>query len=510
MFDLFIGFDKPSNLWLFLLLFVTNTLWIFRSLKRKSQFGLTPFVIINVLLFICWGLLVGIDTDESEHLHCAWMVARGLVPFRDFWQHHSPLLWIILAPFFKLLKPTVFIFELSRIFSGILFLVNSFLGWQIAKSVWREKARLPVYLLILFSSSILGEFFWLRPDLFMEFFLLVAIYFTLELTNEKRFPAFFAGISFALAASFIFKQYLLFLLPIIVIYIGKNKFSVVKLLMYLAGLVIGITPLIFYLARKEILSKFIFWVFKFNQERIVVSVIFPIAIGFMGTWGAYALLKRYFNLKDLKPLILSIAFCLSTLSSLTATENPSGGYYLSFWYFLCAISGSGCNIMEMVKKTSSLIKRSIALGLFFSLLLMPNIMYAKGHRKTYLSEDKRVISKLIKYCAGDRCLVLLPLHPVFSFDATRLYSDWQYYFVDSYPSVRKDAKNKNIVRSIINERPAVVLYSYQKKYLLLDLFLKGLISKEDYKILNSLFNESYTTRCIGGVRYYIRNDKLQK
>jgi hypothetical protein len=198
------------------------------------------------------------------------MVSRGLVPFRDFWQHHSPLLWVILAPFFKSFKPTTFIFELSRICCVLIFLAIAFLGWKIAKKIWPGKNHLSVYLLILSSAGVLGQFFRLRPDLFMIFFLLCGVFFSLEMTANRLLPVFFAGASFALAASFMFKQYFLFLLPISVIFLQRNKSGILKSLLYLAGLGVGSLPLLIFLIRQDILKEFIFWVFTFNQRRIMV------------------------------------------------------------------------------------------------------------------------------------------------------------------------------------------------------------------------------------------------
>ena len=43
-----------------------------------------------------------IDPDEFEHLHAASMVARGQVPYRDFFEHHGPLLYYALQPLFWL------------------------------------------------------------------------------------------------------------------------------------------------------------------------------------------------------------------------------------------------------------------------------------------------------------------------------------------------------------------------------------------------------------------------
>lgn len=46
------------------------------------------------------GLLVRryFDTDELVHVHAALLVARGNLPFRDFFAHHGPLFWSALAP----------------------------------------------------------------------------------------------------------------------------------------------------------------------------------------------------------------------------------------------------------------------------------------------------------------------------------------------------------------------------------------------------------------------------
>lgn len=36
--------------------------------------------------------------DEIEYFRATDWVARGLVPYRDFWEHHSPLQWFVFAP----------------------------------------------------------------------------------------------------------------------------------------------------------------------------------------------------------------------------------------------------------------------------------------------------------------------------------------------------------------------------------------------------------------------------
>ncbi len=512
MVDLNLRFETFPNLLLFLLLTFVNSLWIYRNLKKKSGFSLKPFILINLLLFIAWGRLIHINGDESEHLHCAWMVSRGLVPFRDFWQHHSPFLWVILSPLFKIIKPTALIFEMSRIFSGLIFTLIALMGWKISSKVWQEKANLSVYLLVLSSVGVLGQFFYLRPDLFMDLFLLFGLYFSLEIPGKRLSPAFFAGISFAIAASFMFKQYLLYLLPIIIIFRERNKLRAGKFLIYLIGLAAGSLPLLFYLINKNILSEFISWVFKFNQQRIILWTVVFIAVGVMGAWGAYQLLSKYRKSKDIKSLILFIAFCMSTLSALTSTVVFSNSYYLGFWFVLCAIVSGGCNIVKMTEGAATLTKKSIILGLFFSLLIAPSFITLMTPRDNCFSNDKKVISKLMEYCGDDTCLVIVPLHPIFNYDATRLYLHWQYHdFANQFSSVRKDLRSKDIAGAIINLRPAVVLYKLKNSFFILQLYQKTLISKDDYGELASFMKENYTVKKLGEDdkhSYYIRNDKI--
>jgi hypothetical protein len=52
----------------------------------------------SILLLALHGFLVvracgrALDYDEAQHLHIAWLLSRGLLPFRDFQESHSPLL----------------------------------------------------------------------------------------------------------------------------------------------------------------------------------------------------------------------------------------------------------------------------------------------------------------------------------------------------------------------------------------------------------------------------------
>src|SRR5262245_39231200 len=38
------------------------------------------------------------DPDEFEHMHAAWNIAQGMIPYRDFFEHHTPWMHFMLAP----------------------------------------------------------------------------------------------------------------------------------------------------------------------------------------------------------------------------------------------------------------------------------------------------------------------------------------------------------------------------------------------------------------------------
>ena len=52
------------------------------------------------------GIVTGEDMGRSIGKGAAWLVSQGLLPFRDFWEHHSPFLWVVLSPLIRILPET--------------------------------------------------------------------------------------------------------------------------------------------------------------------------------------------------------------------------------------------------------------------------------------------------------------------------------------------------------------------------------------------------------------------
>ena len=57
--------------------------------------------------------------DDVEHLHSAWLVFQGQVPYKDFFQHHNPLMWYLFAPLIGVFAYELVIFDIVRIISTL-------------------------------------------------------------------------------------------------------------------------------------------------------------------------------------------------------------------------------------------------------------------------------------------------------------------------------------------------------------------------------------------------------
>jgi hypothetical protein len=62
----------------------------------RATFVLLAVAIVWIAALLQRGLALG--WDEIEYFRATRWVAEGRVPFRDFWEHHTPLQWLMFAP----------------------------------------------------------------------------------------------------------------------------------------------------------------------------------------------------------------------------------------------------------------------------------------------------------------------------------------------------------------------------------------------------------------------------
>ncbi len=104
------------------------------------------------------------DPDEFEHLHCGYCLWRGQVPYRDFFEHHPPLLWYVSLPLFWLFGPQIKVFFACRILVWLLGLLSLLLTYRLAASLYGRTASLLACLLLLILSAYVEKSIEWRPD----------------------------------------------------------------------------------------------------------------------------------------------------------------------------------------------------------------------------------------------------------------------------------------------------------------------------------------------------------
>jgi hypothetical protein len=160
------------------------------------------------------------NPDEFEHVHVSWLVSEGLLPYRDFFEHHTPWLWYLLAPLVAAGAPgrdasaAVHALTLARatslaISAGVL-CATIWLG-----RLWRGPLCGVVSALCLAGLRIFyDKTTEIRPDvasLLLWIGCLVALAYALRDHHPRRRGFLAAGL--CLGAAIMFQQKILFVLP---------------------------------------------------------------------------------------------------------------------------------------------------------------------------------------------------------------------------------------------------------------------------------------------------------
>src|SRR5437016_5692798 len=67
--------------------------------KTRSRSWRWAILLAGITLLGALGRLAeGFNEDELQHLHAAWLVHQGFVPYRDYFDHHPPLFHYTFAP----------------------------------------------------------------------------------------------------------------------------------------------------------------------------------------------------------------------------------------------------------------------------------------------------------------------------------------------------------------------------------------------------------------------------
>ena len=164
------------------------------------------------------------DPDELEHSHAAWSLFKGLLPYRDFFEHHTPWYYFALAPFFHCFAVDQS-FESARrflIFGRALSLglttLSAALVVRLGRLAANRRVGLVTALLVVGQPVVIQKTLEIRPDVPALLLFIGALWFLLRALLEREPSAppslrWFLGGGLCLGAAIMFTQKMLFVLP---------------------------------------------------------------------------------------------------------------------------------------------------------------------------------------------------------------------------------------------------------------------------------------------------------
>ena len=101
--------------------------------SKKANLWITALVFLSAVALFVFSQLSYFDRDEIEFVHTAWLIFKGKVIYKDFFQHHHPLGYYFIIPFFKLYGETTSLLSVLRAFYFIILMVVCFHTYLISR-----------------------------------------------------------------------------------------------------------------------------------------------------------------------------------------------------------------------------------------------------------------------------------------------------------------------------------------------------------------------------------------
>lgn len=172
-------------------------------------------ILLSVILFLIYG--ADLMFDEFEHLRAGYLVSIGFHPYKDFFEHHHPLLWYLWAPLLKYLPHNqILLFYLSRALTTLFSLIGVYYIYQTANRFFGGK-KIAIYTLVVYFSFYFAQTMAVvfKPDAFMWCFYLCGLYYFFCFIATKELKHLCIASS-AFTVSFLWLQTAVFLiLPIV-------------------------------------------------------------------------------------------------------------------------------------------------------------------------------------------------------------------------------------------------------------------------------------------------------
>lgn len=452
------------------------------------------FLIIFFILFLQFiaSFRFSLLNDDSEALHVGWLIKNGMIPYIDFFEHHHPLAYYLIAGLLSI-KESIF---LPKVFFFLIYLLNLFILWKIVTILNLEKKQKLIYIFLVSSTQpFVWSHFFLRPDVLMAFFCFLALYFYFLSTkfNHLSFLTgvflFFSFLSLQTAIFFIFSIFVLFLIDIVLRRDNIKKF-------FYFGLGFFSPLIVFYLIIffKNFWHNYFFFNFTFNKywsgntslQNLILESFFPLIMRNPLIWLLiflsliyhsfdFFINRKFFieNKVKFRKIFFIIFFQMFSFFYLIFFERITIAPY-RLVIFLPLVLIFAVLFLERLEKIYPKISL-IFIGGIFMIIFVNSLKWI-----FYVGENNKIRNYILNNTnTTEKVLIFDPeYHPIFRYDADFCWFQ-QEICIKNFYSLNNTLDG--ILKIIIKEKPKTILFPKERAdYYLENIFIKNIIEK-DYR-----------------------------
>ncbi len=413
--------------------------------------------LVIALLYLYFCLFHAFDDDELQHCHNAYLIWKGLVPYRDFFEHHLPLYHILVSPFFILgEKPsTIFAFRfISLVSCASVFL----LVYRYIEEHYTEKIALFSIMLLASVPMYLFKMIEARPESIAILFFAGALIHILSQKQDKN-QLFFAGVLSGLMVCFSLKYIFAWAGLCASIFVLRKKKGCLN---FTAGFLTGIIPLVLYVLSKGILNEFISstfvmnikWKYRFSPSGYLYETF--MTAGLLIAFAISAIIHDFSSMESRKQalaMLLLVAGCFLTIILVPVPYRQS---YLPL-FVTCTICASSfiMNFFQMFQNRN--IKFTVATVVFLCATANSITVLKNEISQTNLEDIKKmkkvdIISPDTSFFDG-RSLMFYRMH-------TGYYGFMHHELL---AMLDPDRYSEHVIEAIKKNNFPVVIYDYRVK-----------------------------------------------
>ena len=145
--------------------------------KGLSRFELAIFIGVIVCVLYYSLFMRGIQADEREHIYASFLIYKGFIPYRDFFEHHHPLMWCLFYPLMCFFHNSAYIWFAARGFALLILGGQCYFISKICRFV-SVKMYFALFAVLFFtvSENVLYNGCQFRPDNLMIMLFLAGLY----------------------------------------------------------------------------------------------------------------------------------------------------------------------------------------------------------------------------------------------------------------------------------------------------------------------------------------------